>query len=186
MGPLTAGFLLYALLYILLLRTRVSFVEVFEHEMIHLLVGKLFFKDIQELLVNADEGGHVQFRQAINSVIWLAPYSLPLLTLPLFLVRYFVSAPITSAIDFLIGFTMAFHLVGLVKEFRFSQPDLRQSGRAFSLSFVLLANSFWIALMAAIVTEDLPILSGSFSNMLAAAIAIYQEIFDFFAGILNL
>jgi hypothetical protein len=86
----------------------------------------------------------------------LAPYYLPVLTLPLLLVEPFLSAPIDQAVDFLIGFTLAFHYVGLAREFRWYQTDLQRMGYIFSLVVVPLFNAVWLVVILSAVSDNHP------------------------------
>lgn len=186
LSPFTIGFGVFLLLYAILFRGRITFIEVFEHEMSHLLVGKLFFRDVQELLVNADTGGHVAFRQGINNfVILLAPYTIPLLTIPLLIARLLLPPPIAQVLDFLIGFTLAFHFVGLFKEFRFRQTDLKRSGYAFSISAVLLVSAIWLVVAVAVVIDDPAAIVTYFGDAWTLALDFYQEIIDLIGGLLG-
>jgi hypothetical protein len=186
LAPFGIGFGVYLLLYLILLNTRFSFVETFEHELNHLVMGKLFLKDSKELLVTADKGGHMDFRvNSNNFFIALAPYTIPLFTIPLLIARLFLPPPISLVLDFLIGFTLAFHLVGLCKEFRPRQTDLQRSGYAFSVSAVLIVNAIWLVVAVAVVIDDPAAIGTYFSDAIALAGEFYQQTVDFLGGLLG-
>ncbi len=188
LGPFGIGFGIYLVLYLVLLRTRFAFVEIFEHELNHLVTGKLLFRDVQELLVNADKGGHVQFRQGpdfASFIILLAPYTIPLFTIPLLVARLFLPPPISAVVDFLIGFTLAFHLVGLLKEFHPRQTDLQRSGFVFSVSAVLLVNAIWLVVAVAVVIDEPEAIVTYFGDAWALAGQLYRQAVDWIAGVVG-
>lgn len=149
-----AGFLSYALLFIFFPRRRVVFIETFEHELGHALVALLFLKDIREFLVNPEKGSHVAVQNGSNPFIVLAPYYLPVFTLPLFLIKLTAFSSIHSVADFLIGFTLAFHYIALVREFNLNQTDIQKMGFPPALLIACLLNSIFLAVVLNVVRGD--------------------------------
>lgn len=154
----TYGFLFYILIYILILQYVIAFIETLEHELGHTIVALLFLKDIQEVLVHPEEG-KVTVKDSSNFLIILAPYYLPIYTIPLIMIHPFIFYPIRIIIDFLIGFTLAFHYTALWKEFRRDQPDIERTGRIFAFSVVCILNTIFLVIILSVV-------SGNYSNIL--------------------
>jgi hypothetical protein len=154
------GFLFYFVLFVIFSRQKINFLEVLEHEVIHATVAiLLFWRDIQELRATPEEGETVIEPGGSSTIISLAPYCLPILTIPLVVIRFFASSPVTTAIiDFLIGFTLAFHLLAFRREFSSQQTDFKKTGCLFSAVVVCFVNS-------TLVVAILCILSGNYSNI---------------------
>jgi hypothetical protein len=148
------GFFGYLLFYLVFLRSEVTFLEIFEHELSHTLTGAVFFNRVHLFAVHAKVGGVVEHQRASNFVIVLAPYFLPLFTLPLLPLRPFVNSPALNAIDLLIGITLAFHYAGLVKEFSSQQPDIQRGGVVFSFVVVVFFNALFAVLILSFVLGD--------------------------------
>ena len=65
-----------------------------------------------------------------------------------------------NVIDLLIGFTMAFHYVALLAEFRPSQPDIEQSSLLFALAVTITMNAIFLVIVISVLMNDYePILS---------------------------
>ena len=155
-SELVYGFVAYALLYVIALHDRLRFLEHFEHELGHALMGLLFFKRIDELLVNPQEGSNVKMHgtSGSNFLITLAPYFLPVFTLPLLILRLFVFTSLLGVVNFLIGVTLAFHYLGLAREFKREQPDIRDSGPVFSLLITVTMNVVFLVVILSAVLDD--------------------------------
>jgi hypothetical protein len=159
----TYGFACYSLVFMVFMvfsPRKIAFIEVLEHEVIHATVALvLFWKDILGLQVDLTKGGITTVDQGDNAIIRLAPYCLPITTIPLIVIRFFVSSSITTAIvDFSIGFTLAFHFLALRWEFKPRQTDFKKTGCLFSAVIVCFVNS-------TLVVAILCILSGNYSNI---------------------
>jgi hypothetical protein len=144
---MTYGFGLYVLLYLLVLRRKIRFLEIFEHELCHMVVAFLFLKRVDEFVViPAKNDAHVSCHNCSNVFIGLAPYYLPVLTVPLLIIKPFMAATVHQTVDFFIGATLAFHFTGLCKEFRFRQPDIKQIGRFYAVVLAIFLNIVFIVL----------------------------------------
>lgn len=144
---MTYGFGLYLLLYLLVLRRKIAFFEIFEHELCHMVTALLFLKPVDEFVVAPTKGGgYVRCYNCSNVFIGLAPYFLPVLTVPLLIIKPFTTAPVHATVDFFIGVTLAFHFAGLCREFRFWQPDIIKTGRFYAVVFAVFLNTVFIVL----------------------------------------
>lgn len=110
------------------------------HELTHLIVAKIFFRQVHGFHITSRAGGKVVIDRT-NVAIDLAPYAVPLYNLaaigPVMLFRgeYVYAGEIyLAAAAFLFTMHMSFSLEG----FFHGQPDLRRSGRIFSGGVVVL------------------------------------------------
>lgn len=170
----TYGFLFYILIYILILQYVIAFIETLEHELGHTIVALLFLKDIQEVLVRPEKG-KVRFKDHSNFLITLAPYYLPLYTIPLVIIHPFIFHPIRIIIDFLIGFTLAFHFVALRKEFRRDQTDIESTGFIFALCVVCILNTIFLVIILSVVSGNYSNILDYFKNSIARTPDSYQD-----------
>lgn len=104
--------------------------ETFEHEITHLLIGLLFLKIPVGFRVSAHEGGEVrQIGRGTTGQTWvsLAPYFFPTVSLAVVIVAYFAKLD-TLILLGILGWTTVFHLVSNWRETSFRQPDLQKAG----------------------------------------------------------
>ncbi|MFN2227769.1 MAG: hypothetical protein ACK2UY_15725, partial [Anaerolineae bacterium] len=84
----------------------------------------------------------------------LAPYYLPLFTLPLLLLRPFAPDAIVSIVDLLIGATYAFHLVTGILDIGPHQTDFTKTGLIFSYTFVILMHIVFLLIILLVVSGN--------------------------------
>lgn len=84
----------------------------------------------------------------------LAPYYLPLITLPFLVLRPITPEAIRRIVDLLIGATYAFHLVTGIKDANWKQPDLKSMGRVFSTIVILLFQVIWLVIVLSVVSGN--------------------------------
>jgi hypothetical protein len=142
---LTYGFILYLILYVFFLHNKIVFFEIFEHELGHALVALLFFRKI-DIFFATSYRGLVYCPEGVSLPIALAPYFLPVFTLPLLLIKPFVNASVYQTVDFFLGLTLAFHFAALFKEFSPRQPDIYRTGTSLSLFAIIPLNAFFTVL----------------------------------------
>jgi len=106
----------------------------------------------------------------------LAPYFLPLFTLPLLLLRPVVPPPFDKVIDFLIGFTLAFHYVRLYNDLKTEQTDITKTGTIFSVFFAVAMNLVFLVVILAVVTGQYSMILEYFKVSWDRAKAAYQTI----------
>ena len=170
------GFVLSLLIYALLRGDRLRFWEVFEHELAHLITGLMFFKKPASFVVAPGEvNGVVRIQSGFgNTPITLAPYFLPLFTLPFLLIKPFLPSPFDQVANFLIGFTLAFHYASLlVWEFRPSQPDFRSTGVIFSMVVTAFLNIVFLVVILGIVTGNYTGILDYFKNAFDRTVEAY-------------
>jgi hypothetical protein len=176
------GFALSMLIYILLPRRRVRFWEVFEHELIHLITGVVFLRRPTSFVVAPDEVNGVTGMEPGCGItpIRLAPYFLPLFTLPLLLIKPFVPPPFDEVANFLIGFTLAFHYASLIAwEFRLSQDDFTSTGVIFSVVVTIFLNIVFLVVILGIVTGNCTGIVDYFKNAFDRTVEAYSAAIEF-------
>lgn len=107
-----------------------SYLETFEHELTHLLIGLLFLKIPVGIRVSAHAGGEVRqigFDTTGQTWVTLAPYFFPTVSVLVIIIGYFVNFNSLTLLAIL-GWTTTFHLVSNWSETSFRQPDLQKAG----------------------------------------------------------
>ena len=121
------------------------------HEFTHLIVAKLFLRHVHGFHITSRSGGKVVI-DGTNVAIDLAPYAVPFYNvvalLPVTLAngggRYAGKVYLGAA-----AFLFMMHLCFSVEGFIDGQPDVRRSGRIFSLAVVLLLLMLWTPILVA-------------------------------------
>jgi len=104
----------------------------------------------------------------------LAPYFLPLFTLPLLVLRPFAPDSVVKIVDLLIGITYAFHLVTAIKEFGLHQSDVTKTGVIFSFAFVILMHIVFLLIILLIVSGNYAGIAAYFRAVWARAQFAYS------------
>jgi hypothetical protein len=157
----------------------IGFIEILEHELAHTIVAYAFLQNVRKLTVEANGRveGFVQGPSSSNFVIVLAPYFLPLFTIPLIIVKPFISSTVHNVIDFLIGFTLAFHFYGLYAEFRpRNQKDIQITGLVLSFVMTLLLNVIFLVIIFCSVLNEYPHIPKYLEDSFARTITTYQTV----------
>lgn len=138
--------------------------SVFEHELTHILVAKLFFLKILRFDVSPRkhvEGqvvvgveGRGAFTKAISVFFSLAPYYIPTLTLLVFALYPLLSPQMYPVFYFIVGFTVMYHLLTTFLEFGFHQADIQKHGEYFSTAFILLGNIIFFGIALVVVVYE--------------------------------
>ena len=148
-------------------RSHYHFLRTLRHEFTHAITSMLGGARVTSMLVNnmAENTGHLTTsvtnvtRASVLAV--LAPYFVPLLTLPLLPLRFFVQAQVRDIVDGLIGFTFAFHLAAFDLEFRqrkwgLGQTDITHTGCIASYTLIAFGNLFMLTLIKLALHAQLP------------------------------
>ncbi len=146
---LLAGALAYLGLHFLLKKPERMYL--WAHEFTHLLVAKLFLRRVHGFHITSRSGGKVVIDRT-NVAIDLAPYAVPLYNVVALLpVTLFAGEPPLAGKIYLgaAAFLFTMHLCFSVEGFIDGQPDVRRSGRIFSLAVVLLFLLMWTPILAA-------------------------------------
>jgi hypothetical protein len=131
------------------------------HEFTHLIVAKLFLRHVHGFHITSRSGGKVVINRT-NVAIDLAPYALPLYNVVAIVPATLMADGTPYAGKIYLGaaaFLFAMHLCFSAEGFIDGQPDVRRSGRIFSLAVVLLLLMLWTPVLAAPGTD------GGFSGL---------------------
>jgi hypothetical protein len=147
-NPFLWGFLLCLVpsLILVFVSKPNSFTEDLLHELAHVLSAYLFLKIIRSLRVKVEGQSYTEIVRP-NFLISLAPYYLPILTVPLLIARPFVRAPANLYVDFAIGATLALHYVLLIHQASIIQKDFVHAGGVW---FSFCVSAFLCAIILAV------------------------------------
>ena len=143
------GALAYLFLHFLLRKPERMYL--WAHEFTHLLVAKLFLRHVHGFHITSRSGGKVVIDRT-NVAIDLAPYAVPLYNVMALLPVTVVAGGYPNAGKIYLGvaaFLFTMHLYFSAEGFIDAQPDVRRSGRIFSLAVILLLLMMWIPVLAA-------------------------------------
>ena len=131
-----------------LLFFKPTFVYVMGHEAVHAVTSWVMGGKISSFKVS-QEGGSVTTTKT-NTVVELSPYFVPIYAVILMAVYFVVAYSYSingSVFVFLIGFTLALHVIMTIEVMKTRQPDLMESGYLFSIVVVYVLNIVIIALL---------------------------------------
>ena len=131
------GFVSGAVFWIVL-RHKLGFFGVFEHELTHLIMGLLMFQKPEAFFATAKRG-HVRVGGK-NFIVDLAPYYFPTFSVILLLIFPVLKESAYPVYFPILGFITGYHLLSQIIDFRFYQGDIRVSGKAFSVFFCFFAG----------------------------------------------
>ncbi len=168
------GIASYVILHIFFYKP--NYLYVLGHEAVHAATSWVLGGKIKSFKASK-EGGSVTTDKS-NVIIELSPYFIPVYSLIILCAYFIVSASykINSAtFIFLIGFTLAFHLISTVEILKIRQPDIMKSGYVFSIVLVYLLNIMVIALVFGAVFAEFEI-TKYFVGFYNSSKDIYQAI----------
>ena len=146
---LFSGALVYLCLHFLLRKPERMYL--WGHEFTHLIVAKLFLRHVHGFHITSRSGGKVVIDRT-NVAIDLAPYALPFYNVIALLPVTLIAGGTPYARKIYLGaaaFLFTMHLCFSAEGFIDGQPDVRRSGRIFSLAIVLLLLMLWAPILAA-------------------------------------
>jgi hypothetical protein len=153
-GILAGGAAAYLLFHFLVRKPERLYV--WGHELTHLLVAKIFLRQVHGFHITSRTGGKVVIDRT-NVAIDLAPYAVPMYSLAaigpflLFQAEYAFAREIyLAAAAFLLTMHLSFSLEGFLQ----GQPDLRRSGRIFSGGVVALCLLLLLPILFAPATRS--------------------------------
>ncbi len=141
-----------------LLFFKLDYLYVLGHEAVHAVFTWIFGGAVKSFRVSA-KGGSVATTKS-NFLISLAPYFFPLYTVLIsliFLVAQFFFKAIfeyTNVFMYLVGFSLAFHLIMTADTLKTKQPDLAENGYVFSLTLIYILNILILALSLSFIFEN--------------------------------
>ena len=134
------------------------------HELEHTFASFLItFQLPKKMEIDTEKGSKVLVPSSGGCLVTLAPYYLALLTIPFLLLKALAAlvfsllgTPLPTflvvILDALIGATLVFHYVTSLKEFRFSQSDIKKTGYLSSIVGVLFSSFMMLVLSLTVVT----------------------------------
>jgi hypothetical protein len=146
-----AGFFFFFILFFIFGPPVRSYIV--EHELSHILFALLSGVRIKKVVIGKSDG-YVK-TEKVNLLIALAPYSLPLYTLCIFIVFKLImlvnrSALVSLVFYFILGTTMAFHIITTIHYLQLDQPDLKRYGYFTSLVFIFTWSLVVLSLILAL------------------------------------
>lgn len=175
------GIIAYAALHLLFYKPTP--VYVFGHEAVHAMVAWLFGGKITSFKVSK-EGGSVTTDKT-NTLIELSPYFIPVYTVLIALVYFLIASSYTvnpAIFIFLIGFTLAFHMISTIEVMKIRQPDIVKSGYFFSVVFVYALNIIVISMIFALAFPSFS-LKKFFSDFIGISAGVYVGIYKQLFGV---
>jgi hypothetical protein len=176
------GLAVYLLLYVMFWNKRIGFLETLEHELTHAAAALTILQMPKKLVVDPKLGGGKGGVTETVGCFWvaLAPYFLPTFTLPILLIRPIVPPPFDNIVNFMIGFTLSFHYVRLIKDLLVKQTDITKTGTIFSAVTLIFLNLVFLVGILAVVAGDyssIPMyITASFERTKTAYEATYAAI----------
>lgn len=185
------GAALSLLVYVLFLNNRIGFIEHLLHEFEHATLSFIFtLRFPRRMEIDPVEGSRVFVTDTGGCLMVLAPYYLPLLTVPFLLLKALAALILSfldvqlptlvgAAFDLLIGATLAFHLVCTVKEYGSFQTDIKTTGYIPSFVGVIFLNFVFVFLSLVVVTESYSQFLDYAKTAWAATVDSYKWTFEF-------
>jgi Peptidase M50B-like len=151
--PLAAGAAVFTLLWLALLLPKPPRhrVVTLEHELTHTLFALITLHRVSGVRAALAGGGHVRYAGRGNWLIAIAPFVVPTFTLLAIALAGWVHSP--RALSAIIGFTLAWNLIGNWAPAHRHHGDHREAGRLFSFLFVTCANALLLGLALAYATQ---------------------------------
>jgi hypothetical protein len=170
------GMVCYLLVYAIFFHGNpdYEFVETFSHELAHATVSVVLFQMPTSFIVDLKNRKAEVVTRSRSPFTVLAPYYLPLLTIPFLIVKPIVIPEFHGVIDFLIGFTLCFYYVVFLKDFRLKQTDITKTGIIFSFVFTLFLNALFLVIILCVVIYCYVCILDYFKASLVGAVDAYK------------
>lgn len=142
--PFLSGFLCYFVFAFAVkkfLKRDFGFAITFVHELNHTVFAALHLRKVSSFNAHESKGGEMSYAGKPTPLIVLAPYSVPIVSLPLLLLGCFVVEAAVPWVTRAVGFSLGFYLHALKHDFHLGQTDFYVYGLPFSLSFIAWLNS---------------------------------------------
>lgn len=151
--PLFAGAAAFVAIWLVVLRPKTSRhpVVTSEHELTHSLFALLTGHRVTGLRAALRGGGHAGYAGKGNWLIAIAPFVVPLFALIVMLLANWVHRP--QVISALLGFTLAWNVIGNWAGTHRHHGDHREAGGIFSFLFVSAANLLVLGLVLTYATQ---------------------------------
>lgn len=171
------GMLLYVPVYLVLPRGTTRLLGTLEHELCHAVAIYASFGWVGVIFARDDGNGGTAGSRSYF-LVSLAPYFLPLFTLPLLPIRPLVGANGLPIIDLLIGFTLAFHMVEVATTIWANwQSDFTKAGPVALVIVPPALTMLFMVLIAAGVLSDYRLMLDYLRNIVAVTPDYYRAAF---------
>jgi len=147
------GILSYVVLHLLFYKP--TYLYVLGHEAVHAGAAWIFGGKIKSFKVSK-EGGSVGTDKS-NTVIELSPYFIPIYAIIIAVVYFVVASSYRingSVFIFLLGFSLAFHMISTIEVMKVRQSDIIKSGYVFSIVMVFVLNIVVISLIFSLIFPE--------------------------------
>ncbi len=150
------GIAIYTVIHLLFYKP--TYLYVFGHEAVHAGVSWIFGGKIKSFKASK-KGGSVGTNKS-NVIISLSPYFVPIYAIIIAIIYFVIASSYNingATFIFLIGFTLAFHMISTIEVMKIRQPDIVKSGYFFSIIFVYVFNVIVIALIFSLMFPEFSI-----------------------------
>lgn len=128
-------------------RYNISQFRTFTHELTHIIFSLICLNRISNLNINENGEGSVQYYGRCNHIITLSPYCVPIYSLLLLFLSYFINQSYLFGIYILMGISYAFHLQTVFIHARPYQDDIKKVGKVVSYGFITFFNILFTILI---------------------------------------
>lgn len=162
---------------------RPVFPYVFGHELMHAISTWVSGGKVKSFKATS-KGGEVKATKS-NSFISLSPYFFPIYTIFVALAYslsslFFDVSRYVLIFIFLVGFSLAFHLIITIDFLKTKQPDLVKTGYLLSLTLIYIVNLSLLALILSLIFPDVSFVNfiqGSVQRALNIYAAVVKQFF---------
>jgi len=177
------GVVTYAAMHLLLFKPK--YLYTVGHEATHAFSTLLCGGRVTSFRVSK-EGGRVSTTKN-NFFISLSPYFVPFYTLAISLAYFSGSifynlSYLSTYFIFLIGFSLAFHIISTAEVLKIEQPDILKTGYLFSIALIYAGNIILIAFIICLMFKE-PSFESFLRNSYTTASNMYMKIFNQLFGV---
>lgn len=139
--PLLIGGIAYLLISrIIVGKRKQGWFSTLEHELTHALFALITLHKVNGIQTTSNRGGVIEIQNGNNWLIIISPYFFPTFSFFLILLLALVDAQNHWVTNFLLGCTVAYHLISTKHELHRHQTDLQEVGFIFAIVFLPGAN----------------------------------------------
>ena len=173
------GIAAYTVIHLLFYKP--TYLYVLGHEAVHAGVAWIFGGKIKSFKVSK-KGGSVGTDKS-NAVIDLSPYFVPIYAIIITIIYFVIASSYRingSIFIFLIGFTLAFHMISTIEVMKIRQPDIVKGGYFFSIVIVYVFNMVVIALIFGLMFSEFSVKKFFFDSFLFSKDAYIRAVKQLF------
>ncbi len=141
-----SGFIFYYLIRVFFkkIKDTLIFLEVFQHEMTHMIFTFITFHKVYSFTSNIHSGGNIRASK-LNPIIVLSPYTIPLYSIFLIIMMFLIKEIYYSFFYFLIGVSFSQYFYATINDLFFTnQPDFRVYSKFLSYIIIIISIIFYI------------------------------------------